>query len=307
MSRPPTRGTGDASGPREVQQLNHHEPPSRPTRNAPRIFTDGTIPYSINGRSITQALDDVEATEDTRDTISITPQTPTGTNHNPPQRKTRKLPKMNMLQTQASTAAPIAAQLRQGRIDQTKGLQEAVNKIITAIKEQEELAEKRHSELRAELQEIRAQNEHLKQELRECKEELQAYKNTLLSGANNRPTYAAAAARSGGSPQLNHQSPSSSNYPSDTLLSLPGFDLDMTEAYGMHMENANVKNIRERIQQAFKSHEPTQDIGWVGIIRQGGNLVRVRVYPRTHKDERKARIYTDWINSHFRGARIHSE
>ena len=81
----------------------------------------------------------------------------------------------------------------------------------------------------------------------------------------------------------------------------------MTEAYGMHIENASVKNIRERIQQAFKSHEPTRDIGWVGIARRGGSLARVRVCLRTHEDERKARIYTDWINSHFRGARIHGE
>lgn len=180
MSRPPTRGTGDASGLREVQQPNDYEPQSRPTRNAPRIFTDGTILYSTSHRSIAQALeyDDAEATEDIKETISATPRTPTGTTHNPPQRKTRKLPKTNMLQTQESAAAPIVAQLRQGRIDQMKGLPEAVNKIIIAMKKQEELAEKRHSELRAKLQEVRAQNEHLRQELRECKEELQACKDT---------------------------------------------------------------------------------------------------------------------------------
>ena len=51
-----------------------------------------------------------------------------------------------MPQMQVSAAAPIVAQL-QGRIDQTKGLQEAVNKIIEAMKAQEELAEKRHNEL----------------------------------------------------------------------------------------------------------------------------------------------------------------
>ncbi|KAF2179640.1 hypothetical protein K469DRAFT_693886 [Zopfia rhizophila CBS 207.26] len=155
MSRPPTRGTGDASGPREVQQPNNHEPSGRPTRNAPRIFTNGTVPYSINCRSITQALEESEdeATENAQETISVTPQTPTGTTHNLPQRKTRKPPKMNILQTQASVA-PIVAQLQQRRIDQTKGLQEAVNKIMIAIKEQEVLAERRHNELRTKLQEV---------------------------------------------------------------------------------------------------------------------------------------------------------
>ncbi|KAF2176111.1 hypothetical protein K469DRAFT_755893 [Zopfia rhizophila CBS 207.26] len=190
MSRPPTRGTGDASGPREVQQPNNHEPSGRPTRNAPRIFTDGTVPYSINCRSITQALEEGEdeATENAQETISVTPQTPTGTTHNLPQRKTRKPLKTNMLQT----------------IDQTKGLQEAVNKIMIAMKKQEVLAERRHNELRTELQEVRAQNEHLKQELRECKEELQAYKDTLLSGANSRPTYAAVVTGNRDSPQPGH-------------------------------------------------------------------------------------------------------
>ena len=229
MSRPPTRGTADASGPREVQQPSDYEPPSRPTRNAPRIFTDGTIPYSIRSRSIAQALehDDNEGTEDAQRTTNATPQTPTGTTHNPPQRKTRKLPKTNMPQTQVSVAALIVAQLRQGRIDQTKGLQEAVNKIIEAMKAQEELAEKRHNELRAEMQEVRAQNEHLKQELRECKEELQKCKDALLRGASSRPTYAAAVAGNTASPQSSRQSPGTSNNPADTLLGLPGFDSGM--------------------------------------------------------------------------------
>jgi len=45
----------------------------------------------------------------------------------------------------------------------------------------------------------------------------------------------------------------------------------------------------------------------VGIARRGGNLARVRVCLRTYEDERKARIYTDWITTHFNGARIHGE
>ncbi|KAH7111292.1 hypothetical protein B0J11DRAFT_194285 [Dendryphion nanum] len=162
------------------------------------------------------------------------------------------------------------AQLRRGRIDQTKGLQQAVDRIITLMKEQEEVAEKRHSELRAELQEARVQNEHLKQELRECKEEIQGCREALQLGASNRPTYAAVAAETRDSIQADHQTPGMPDGSSGTLMSLPGFDLDMTEAYGVHMEDASIKRIRERIHQAFKSHGPTQDIGWVGIARRGG-------------------------------------
>ncbi|KAH7111783.1 hypothetical protein B0J11DRAFT_189782 [Dendryphion nanum] len=44
-----------------------------------------------------------------------------------------------------------------------------------------------------------------------------------------------------------------------------------------------------------------------GNRKTGGNLVRVRVCLRTHEDERKARIHTDWITTHFNGARIHGE
>ena len=293
MSRPPTRGTGDAAGPREVQQPDDREPPNRPTRNAPRIFTDGTVPYSIRCRSISQALEHDEATEDRQRDASATPQTPTDMSHDPPQRKTRKPSRTIRLRTQTSTATPMVSQLRQGRLDQTKGLQEAVDRIIAAMENQEELAEQRHNELLAEMQEMRTQNERLKQELHECKEELRTCKDTILRSANSRPTYAAVTAENRDSPQRDPRAPETLNSSSDTLMSLPGFDLDMTQAYGMHIENASVKNIRERIQEAFKSHGPTQDIGWVGIARRGGNLARVRVCLRTHEDERKARIHTD--------------
>ncbi|KAK7177792.1 hypothetical protein PSPO01_16157, partial [Paraphaeosphaeria sporulosa] len=270
MSRPSTRGTGDASSPREVRPTDDRERPKRPTRNAPRILHSGTILYSNNFRALSQAReqDDGEL-EDMQGTAREAPQTPTSTIHNSPQRKTRKTKTMR-LQTLTSAAAPIASQLRQGRIDQTKGLQEAVDKIMAAMKEQEELADERHRELQAELQGFRAQNEQLKQELHECKQEIKACKDALAlaQGATNRPTYAAALTSTRESPQPSQPIPSNTNGPSDTLASLPGFDLDMTEAYGMHMEDASVKRIRERIQQAFKSHGPTQDIGWVGIARR---------------------------------------
>ncbi|KAF2452253.1 hypothetical protein BDY21DRAFT_375689, partial [Lineolata rhizophorae] len=109
------------------------------------------------------------------------------------------------------------------------------------MKEQEELADERHRELQAELQELRAQNEQLKQELHECKQEIKACKDAPAQGAINRSTYAAALTSTRESPQPSQPIPNNTNGPSDTLASLPGFDLDMTEAYGMHMEDASVK------------------------------------------------------------------
>jgi outer membrane murein-binding lipoprotein Lpp len=307
MSRPPSSGAGaDASGPHEVQQPNQNGTASRPTRNAPRIFFDDTIPYSANRNSIAAAVaeGEAEAMDGIQSVISAT-QTTNGTPNTPPPKRKGRPSKRNL--TQSSTVAPLVAQLRQGRIDQTNGLQVAVDKIMAAINRQEELAEQRHDELRAQMQELRAENDQLRQELRECKEELNACKETIQRGTNNRATYAEVAVGNESSPHPNQRSPNSPNNSPGTPLNLPGFDLDMTEAYGVHFENATIKDIRERMQQAFKSHAPTQDIGWVGIARRGGSLAKIRICLRTHEDERKARIHTDWINSHFRGARLHGE
>ena len=52
---------------------------------------------------------------------------------NKDEKRKGRSPKANLLQAKTSTMVPIVAQLLQGRIDQTKGLQEAVNKIIAAI------------------------------------------------------------------------------------------------------------------------------------------------------------------------------
>ncbi|KAK7177558.1 hypothetical protein PSPO01_16391, partial [Paraphaeosphaeria sporulosa] len=108
MSRPSTRGTGDASSPREVPPTDDRERPKRPTRNAPRILHSGTILYSNNFRALSQAReqDDGEI-EDVQGTAREAPQTPTSTIHNSPQRKTRKTKTMR-LQTLTSAAAPIA-------------------------------------------------------------------------------------------------------------------------------------------------------------------------------------------------------
>ena len=157
MSQPPTRGAGaDASSQREVQQPNDGEPPSRPTRNAPRIFFDGTIPYWTNRNSTAAAAgnDEIEAIEDTQRVTTPTTQSTAGTPNCPP-RKNGRTCKTNVLQAKMSATALTAAQLRQGRIDQTKSLQEVVNKILETMKRQEELAEERHDELLAEMQELR--------------------------------------------------------------------------------------------------------------------------------------------------------
>jgi len=193
--------------------------------------------------------------------------TTTRTSISPPRRR-GKTSRANILRAQSPAIAPIAGQLRQKRIEHTRGLQEAVEKIMAAMERQEELAEKRHDELRTELREIRAENDLLREELRECKEELHACKDTIHIQATNRTTYAAAAARAveaaagnESSPLLNHQSRNSPDSTPNTLLSLPEFDLDLTGAYGVHLENPAVKDIQERTQQAFKSHVPSQDIG----------------------------------------------
>src|SRR4051794_570601 len=100
MSRPSTRGTGDASSPREVRPTDDHERPKRPTRNAPRILHSGTILYSNNFRALSQAReqDDGEI-EDVQGTAREAPQTPTSTIHNSPQRKTRKTKTMRFSNT----------------------------------------------------------------------------------------------------------------------------------------------------------------------------------------------------------------
>ena len=188
MSRPPTRGSvADASGPRAIQQPNDDEAPNRPTRNAPRIFSDGTILYSTNRNSIVAGIGDDEDVlmEEVQRSTRATPQATNSTHSEPPQRKKGRASKTNVLELQAQDTAPIVAQLRQGRVGQTKGIQDAFNKIMAAMERQEQQAEKRYNELHAKMQELEVQNEQLRGEIRECKEKLLAGKDAHQHSSSN--------------------------------------------------------------------------------------------------------------------------
>jgi len=157
------------------------------------------------------------------------------------------------------------------------------------------------------MQDLEVQNELLRKKLRECKIQIETGTEQRPENIDNRTTYATVAARKANVQQPNSQGDTLANHSQSSPLNLRGFDLDLLEAFGTHFENTGIKNIRERLLQALKTHAPTQDIQWVGLARRGSSLSKARVCLRTQEDERKARIHTEWINSHFRGARIQGE
>lgn len=61
------------------------------------------------------------------------------------------------------------------------------------------------------------------------------------------------------------------------------------------------------MRQAFNSHANTKDINWIGIAKTVTDPYKVRICLRTHEEAAKAKKHDEWVQSHFRGARIQGE
>ncbi|KAF9729205.1 hypothetical protein PMIN01_12895 [Paraphaeosphaeria minitans] len=173
--------------------------------------------------------------------------------------------------------------------DQNEALSARVDELGNRIKELQE-----HSSAH------RSQNETLKEGISALKSELQ----TL---GTNRPSWAAIAAQ--GNTTAPGRPPSVNPSPSQQAneQKLPGISLDLSGVISPQFQISNTKEIRDRVRQAFNSHANTKDIGWFGIARTGADPNRVKICLRTHEEAARIKRHDEWLQSHFRGARVQGE
>jgi len=162
--------------------------------------------------------------------------------------------------------------------------------------------ETRFNQQMDEIKSLKTQNDKMMKEIKLLREQITQEPSQNRSWAAIAATNESTAQR-----ERTSQSPSNTNNHRATAMNqqtMPGIVIDLTEVRSTQFDKSDVKAIRERVRQAFDSHNMTRDIGLVGIARLGGETTRVKVCMRTHEEVRVARIHNEWLGTHFQGARM---
>jgi hypothetical protein len=167
--------------------------------------------------------------------------------------------------------------------------------------------EAQNDTIRAQNETLRAQNDSLKEETETLKEEIGVLRSEIKAIGTNRPTWAAVAAQGNAGMPVRPPNASHIPAPQTNQQNLPGINLDLSGLGNPQFDSSNIKEIRERVRQAFDSHASTKEIGWIGIARRGNDQSKIRICLRTQEEAAVARRHDEWLNSHFRGARVQGE
>ena len=189
--------------------------------------------------------------------------------------------------------------IRQRRVDNTARKSTTQD---AALIEVVRMFEARFNQQMDEIKNLKAQNDEMLKEIKLLREQ-------ITQEPNQNRSWASIAAANEPSFQRERTSPSPSNTNNHRATAMnqqtmPGIVIDLTEVRSTQFDKNDVKAIRERVRQAFDSHDMTRDIGLVGIARLGGETTRVKVCMRTHEEVRVARIHNEWLGTHFQGARM---
>jgi hypothetical protein len=183
--------------------------------------------------------------------------------------------------------------------------------------------EARYRELKAQNEELKTQMEEIKTQGKETQQRCESLEKMLATGISSieavsrSPTWASIASLTGASqasrPDSTSPNTSAGNEARTTDPQAnsngkaPGIDVDLTPINNPQFDINNITEIRKRVRAAFDSHPVTKNIGKIAIAMKGNNQTTMRICTRTRDDARIARIHKEWMESHFRGARMLNE
>jgi regulator of replication initiation timing len=178
-----------------------------------------------------------------------------------------------------------------------KALKQAVNELVkqnTAISAQYKEIKAQYNEINAQHNEIKAQNT----ELRETIAKMTEREEPPQTNTNSWARVAAQGAMDGTA----NTTARITTTPSQTGTRAPGIDIDISGIMNPQFNTADIKTVKDRVMQAFDSHDITNGITWVGISKKTDTKYRICL--RTQEEATAARIHNEWLRSHFHGARI---
>jgi len=206
-------------------------------------------------------------------------------------------------------------------ISDLKSIIERQNEKLAQMKTNVELVLRQNTALKAQNEEIRAQNEEIKAHNEIIKNQIEETKaqytklgttltammgklEQLTSTPANTPSWAnTAALRTSTTPPARLGSDTNTIVPPmQSQARPPGVDVDLSGLTNPLFDTTNPKAIRDRVRQAFDSHQFTKEIGWVGIAKKGVDHLKFRVCLRTHEEAATVRIHNEWLSSHFSGS-----
>jgi hypothetical protein len=187
-----------------------------------------------------------------------------------------------------------------------KGTQEGTQgqKMINVPQELIEKIVKQNGDLARKLLEMGEKLASLEGETVALRSEVTALRGELKKQTQEKPTWAAIAAQRQG---ITADSKIHGTQPQPSNQAPPGITVNIAKLSDPMFDTKNPKEIRNRVLQAFKSHESTRDISWAGITIGTTDPNRVRIHLRTLEDVRKAKKHDEWTHSHFEGMRIQGD
>lgn len=181
------------------------------------------------------------------------------------------------------------------------------NQVMEAIRAGQKTLKEQNDGIRKQNDLLQAQNDELKAETETLRRDLDGLRNELKARETTRPTWATVAAQGNGEVAGTPSSTSHASTPRPIQHHLPGINLDLACLASPQFDSSDVKAVRERVRQAFDSHDDTKAIGWIGVARRGSDHSKVRICLRTEKEAALARNHDGWLHSHLRGARMQGE
>jgi hypothetical protein len=165
-----------------------------------------------------------------------------------------------------------------------------------------------YQELREEIKALREENKALREENKalreENKAEIEAIRGEIKALAPGHRSWASVAA---GTPETTTRRsvPMNPNARTPTrATSPPGITMNIEAIRDPEINPRDQKAIRERIRDALESHENTKDTKWIGVSVGGAESKTIRIHFREEEDAARARENKEWVDTHFKGARL---